>query len=179
VEVGKALTVAGQPAMRALALLHGFVGVLALVGVALARPRPRAAALILATAGLTAITVDGLGSPPPRVLPGAALLIAGTAALASMPVEPDTGPAASLWAGVSLWIGLGLHFVVGIPFVAAGLVAPGWAVTALWAAWGALLALILRFRRTRPWLALAFPPMTAALFVSALSLGERFLGWSP
>lgn len=179
VELGKALAVAGQPAMRIPAILSGLIGVVALAGVALLRARPRVAGLVMAAAGLAAITVDGLSSPPPRMLPGAALVIAGAIALAPLPAGHDTRPAASTWARLGAWVGLALHLVVGFPLIAIGLVAPWWAVTVSWAAWGALLVLALRLRRARPWLVLAVPPATAVLLFSALWLGAHFLSWSP
>lgn len=178
VQVGKTLAVAGPPAPWPLVIVSGLAGVVALAGAALARPRPRAGALIMAVAGLAAITIDTIGSPPPRVLPGAVLVIAGAIAFASAPAGHGAALAAPIWARRGAWVGLALQLVVGLPLVAAGLVAPGWAVTAMWAAWGALFVLALSLRRTRPWLVLAVPPATAAILFGALWLGGHFLGWT-
>ncbi|MGH8884902.1 MAG: hypothetical protein ACRDYX_06965 [Egibacteraceae bacterium] len=179
VELGKALAVAGQPAVGVLAVLNGLVGVVALAGLALVWTRPRAAALVQATAGLAAITLDGIGSPPPRMLPGAALVIAAATAFAAGQADLDATPATFTWTRLAAWVGLGLHLVVGLPFLALGLLAPLWAILVLWAVWGALLTLAIRLRHTRPWLVLVIPPVTAAILVGALSLGGRFLGWTP
>jgi hypothetical protein len=177
-QFGKALVVASQWVAPVLGLLSGLIGVIGLIGVALSQTRPRAAALILATAGLAAITVDGLGLPPPRMLPGAALILAAGAALATRPVDRGTTPVAFTWGRLAAWIGLGLHLMVAVPLLAIGLVVPGWAVTALWTAWSALFFLALHVRRTRPWLVPVIAPATAALLVGALLLGERLLGWT-
>lgn len=180
VEFAKELAVLGQPATASdPGPLNGLIGVLALAGVALLWTRLPAAALVLATAGLAAITADALGSPPPRVLPGAVLVIAAAVALAAETVDHDPTPVTFTWARLVVWMGLGLHLVMGIPLIAVGLVAPGWAVTAMWAVWGALLFFTLRLRRTRPWPVLITPPTTAVFLVGALWFGERLLGWSP
>lgn len=179
VELGKALAAAGQPAGDVLAILNGLIGVAALAGVALVWARPRVAALVQATAGLAAITLDGIGAPPPRMLPGAALVIAGASAFAAGSADPDAPPATFTWGRLAAWVGLGLHLVIGVSLLALGLVAPWWAVSALFAAWGAFLVLALRLRRTRPWLVPLIPPATAALAIGAVSLGGHFLGWSP
>ncbi|WP_437317900.1 hypothetical protein [Sorangium sp. So ce385] len=76
------------------------------------------------------------------------------------------------------WVGIAVHLVIGPAYAFAGLLAPLWAVAALWAIWIALLVMAIRVRGSRPWLAAATPLMSAAVWLGLLTLGERLLGWT-
>ncbi|AUX20118.1 hypothetical protein SOCEGT47_005810 [Sorangium cellulosum] len=76
------------------------------------------------------------------------------------------------------WAGIAVHLVVGLAYAFTGLLAPSWAVGLLWALWGALLAMALLVRRSRPWLAAVTPLIAMAAWLAALALGERLLGWT-
>ena len=71
-----------------------------------------------------------------------------------------------------------LQLGVGVFYLAAGLVAPAWAVLALWALWVVLLLVLVRAWRRRPPLALVVPLLALALFFGALTAGEQLLGWT-
>ena len=70
------------------------------------------------------------------------------------------------------------HLGAGILYLAAGLVAPLWAVLLLWALWLVLLWVLVRLWRTQPPTALLVPPLALGAFFVAISAGERFLGWT-
>jgi len=76
-----------------------------------------------------------------------------------------------------LVVALALHLAVGTLYLAAGLVAPVWAVMLLWAAWIGLLWVLVRLRRQHALLTLVVPPAALGLFLAALSAGEAWLGW--
>ena len=71
-----------------------------------------------------------------------------------------------------------LHVGVGVLYVAAGLVAPLWAVVLLQAAWLVLLVVLVRVGLRRPPYALLVPVGGGVLILSALTAGERLLGWT-
>ena len=70
-----------------------------------------------------------------------------------------------------------LHLAAGTLYLAAGLVAPLWAVLLLWACWLGLLWLLVTLWRHRAVLALLVPPAALGLFFGALTAGEAWLGW--
>ena len=78
---------------------------------------------------------------------------------------------------VVLVVAIALQLVTGVFYVAAGLVAPAWAVLLLWAAWTGLLWVLVRLWRRHAVLALLVPPASLGLFFAALSAGEVWLGW--
>ena len=63
-------------------------------------------------------------------------------------------------------------------FLAAGLMAPGWAVVLLVGLWLALLVLALVWFRRRPWWVLPLPVVAVLLWYGALTAGEALLGWT-
>ena len=63
-------------------------------------------------------------------------------------------------------------------FLAAGLMAPGWAVVLLVGLWLGLLVLGLVWFRGRPWWVVPLPVVALAIWFGALSAGEAFLGWT-
>ena len=71
-----------------------------------------------------------------------------------------------------------LHLGVGIFYLAAGLVAPLWAVLTLQLCWLVLLVLLVALWRRRPPLALLVPVAAAALIFAAVTAGEQLLGWT-
>jgi len=90
------------------------------------------------------------GTPGGRVLPIAAVVVAGVAQL-----------------------------VVLVPFtVASGLVAPAWAIAVLIAMWIAFAFAFVRIARRRPLMTLLVPVANAALLWLAITAGERLLGWT-
>lgn len=76
------------------------------------------------------------------------------------------------------WVGLALHLVAGFFYLAAGLLAPPYAVAGLLAVWVVLLVLAIWQWRRRPWWVLATPFVAAAIWFGVLSLGDIFLGWT-
>ncbi len=63
-------------------------------------------------------------------------------------------------------------------YLSSGLVAPLWAIALLLAFWFGLLALAVRWFRTRPWWVLALPFVGVAVWWLALTTGEQQLGWT-
>ena len=64
------------------------------------------------------------------------------------------------------------HLGAGFFYLAAGLVAPLWAVLLLWALWVFLLWVLVRLWRTQPPMALLVPPLALGAFFVALTAGE-------
>lgn len=71
-----------------------------------------------------------------------------------------------------------LHLGIGVFYLAAGLVAPQWAVLLLQAAWLVLLVVLVRVGARRPPYALLVPLAAAVLIASAVTAGEQLLGWT-
>jgi len=76
------------------------------------------------------------------------------------------------------WVGLIAHAAAFVWYAASGLVAPGWAVGVLLGIWLALSAVAVRLWRSRPALLLLLPVVDAVVWVTVVSLGEAFLGWT-
>ena len=76
-----------------------------------------------------------------------------------------------------LALAIALHLATGILYLAAGLVAPLWAVLLLWGAWLGLLWSLVRLWRQHAVLALLVPPASLGLFLGVISAGEAWLGW--
>ena len=71
-----------------------------------------------------------------------------------------------------------LGLLAALPFyIASGLVAPLWAILALWAAWLSLGLLALRWFRSHPWVVLVLPLVAAGVWWLSLTLGEQLLDW--
>jgi hypothetical protein len=164
----------GLVAWSAVIALTGLAGLAAAL---LTRSRPGRAAASMTAVGVLALVDDLAGaSVPPRVLPGAILLVA--AAVVAGGDAPAAGRRVPLLARMVAWAGLAGHGVVGVVLLPLGLVAPWWAVIALLVLWGLLLALALRLRRRRPWLVPFFPVTMAAIAAGLLDLGSTVLGWT-
>ena len=71
-----------------------------------------------------------------------------------------------------------LHLGIGVFYLAAGLVAPLWAVVLLQIAWVVLLVVLVRVGTRRPPYALLVPVAAAALIFSVVTAGEQLLGWT-
>ena len=71
-----------------------------------------------------------------------------------------------------------LHLGVGVLYLAAGLVAPLWAVLLLWAAWLVLAYLLVRLWARRAPLALLVPLAAVGLILGIVTAGEQLLGWT-
>lgn len=71
-----------------------------------------------------------------------------------------------------------LHLGIGVFYLAAGLVAPLWAVVLLQIAWVVLLVVLVRVASRRPPYALLVPVAAAALLFSVVTAGEQLLGWT-
>jgi hypothetical protein len=76
-----------------------------------------------------------------------------------------------------LVLAVALHLATGFLYLAAGLVAPLWAVLLLWAAWLGLLWVLVRLWRQHAVLALLVPPASLGLLFGVISAGEAVLGW--
>ena len=68
--------------------------------------------------------------------------------------------------------------VIGYYYLASGLVAPLWAVVGLMIIWVALVVLGIRWFRSHPWRLVALPVIAVLVWLGALTLGERLLGWT-
>jgi hypothetical protein len=162
----------GLVAWSAVIALTGLAGLAAAL---LTRSRPGRAAASMTAVGVLALIDDLAGaSVPPRVLPGAILLVAAAVVAGGDAPAPAVGRRVPLPARVAAWAGLEAH----VALLPLGLVAPWWAVIALLVLWALLLALALRLRRRRPWLVPFFPATTAAIAVGLLYLGSTVLGWT-
>ena len=71
-----------------------------------------------------------------------------------------------------------LHLGIGVFYLAAGLVAPLWAVVLLQVGWLVLLVVLVRVGSRRPPYALLVPVAAAALIFSVLTAGDLLLGWT-
>ncbi len=94
---------------------------------------------------------------------------------ARMPGSPGRG--VTLARRLILVLAIALQLVTGSFYLAAGLVAPAWAVLLLWASWIGLLWVLVQLWNRHATLALLVPPASLGLFLAALSAGETWLGW--
>lgn len=91
----------------------------------------------------------------------------------------STGDAGRIVSFVLGWVGIAAMLAIGPFYLAAGLMAPLWAVVVLVAIWLGLFALaIVLIVRRRPLLILPVPVAALGLWWLVLTLGERFLGWT-
>lgn len=84
--------------------------------------------------------------------------------------------------GAGFWIpagmALALHVGIGLFYVAAGLLAPLWAVVILQVLWLVFtLGWVLLVRR-RSWWNLAVPVVSATTWYLVITAGEQLLGWT-
>ncbi|MDP8929902.1 MAG: hypothetical protein M3O70_15375 [Actinomycetota bacterium] len=150
------------------------------------RNRSRLGGVLIAV-GLLGVLMDAAGGgAPPRVIPGVAVVTGGVLARFAVPRDHarsgqqhrSGSSAVAGWAGEAVgWLAVAAQVAVLIPFLAIGLVAPGWAVLALYALWAALLALVLRLRRAHPFATLLVPPATFALMYALMMGAGRVLDW--
>lgn len=76
-------------------------------------------------------------------------------------------------------LGAALHVGVGVfPLSASGLLAPGWAVGALYAAWAGLAVGAWQARHRYPWALAAAAVAMVGVWFAVLSAGEALLGWT-
>lgn len=81
--------------------------------------------------------------------------------------------------GVAVAVAAIGQLIVLVPFtVASGLLAPLWAVVALYAIWTLSAAGLVLLARTRPFATLLVPMANAALWWLVITIGERVLGWT-
>jgi hypothetical protein len=79
---------------------------------------------------------------------------------------------------VGSWVGLAAHLCL-LPFYgASGLVAPLWAIIALFAVWLALLGVCLWAVRARSAWGLLVPVLAVGVWLGGVSAGEALLGWT-
>ena len=76
------------------------------------------------------------------------------------------------------WIGLTLHGLLGVPYVLSGLLAPFWAVVALWTLWAGLLAVVVHQRTRRPVLVAVVPIVGLVFWVVAMWAGSMLFDWA-
>lgn len=98
-------------------------------------------------------------------------------------MTPSTSPPAdtsSTTAARALFgVGLAVHLSLGaFPLPALGLLAPLWAIAAMYLVWAALGVLAWRARHGRPWAPLVAAVGTIALLQVVLLLGDALLGWT-
>jgi hypothetical protein len=70
------------------------------------------------------------------------------------------------------------HLAVGVLYVASGLLAPFYAVVALWTWWLVLAWVLVRLGRRGSWWTPAVPVVAVGTWFLVLTLGERLLGWT-
>ena len=77
------------------------------------------------------------------------------------------------------WVGIVLHSTaVALHYYLSLLLAPLWATYVLWGFWVLLLLLAIHLLRRRSAWTLAVPFVAYGLWVAALTLGERVMGWT-
>lgn len=76
------------------------------------------------------------------------------------------------------WVGLVLNLLVGWVYWATPLLAPAWLLLVLLPVWVGSLWLQIRWRRRRPWLGFLVPGAALAVWWVAITLGDRYLGWT-
>jgi len=85
-------------------------------------------------------------------------------------------------ASTGTWVVAGLsaaaHLVVGAFYLSSGLVAPAWAIAVLLLWWVLLAVQLSRLALRGSWWTPAVPVVAFATWWLALTLGERFLGWT-
>jgi hypothetical protein len=96
-----------------------------------------------------------------------------------MQMQPEPRARQSAAVVVVFVVALLAHLAIGVPLLAAGLVAPLYAIVLFWIFWGVMLLLLLRLRTRRPLLTPLIPVATAAGLIGALSFGGEVLGWTP
>ena len=77
--------------------------------------------------------------------------------------------------------GFVLHAVIGVfPFAFTGLLAPPWAVAAVFAWWLVLLAVAVKLARSdqRRWRVVLVPAVALLGWFAVLTVGDVFLGWT-
>ncbi len=92
----------------------------------------------------------------------------------------EQGPGVGIVRARHIAAGLGLLLmIVTLPYyLAAGLVAPLWAVIVLVAFWVLLFVLGIAWFRRAPFRVLALPFVAALTWIAVVTLGERLLGWT-
>lgn len=103
-------------------------------------------------------------------------------AAANIPDRPKAGSTdgpGRLLRVAAIVLAAALQLVVLVPFtVASGLVAPLWAMLALYVLWAAAVLLLVRTARRQPLAAPLVPVANAVLLWLAITLGELALGWT-
>lgn len=81
--------------------------------------------------------------------------------------------------GVAVAVAVVGQLIVLVPFtVGSGLLAPLWAVVALYAIWAVAAVGLVLLARTRPFTTLLVPIANINLWWLLMTIGERFLGWT-
>jgi len=83
----------------------------------------------------------------------------------------------TFWGRAALLLAALLHLAVGVVVAAGGLIMPGWAVAGLAVVWGVGTVVMVRRRRTPPFV-LAVPVVTTALWLAVAVAGGAWLGWT-
>ncbi len=77
------------------------------------------------------------------------------------------------------WVGIVLHSTaVALSYYLSLLLAPLWATYVLWGLWVLLLLLAVHLLRRRSVWTLAVPFVAYGVWLAALTLGERLMGWT-
>ena len=93
--------------------------------------------------------------------------------------EWTEGPGGRALAIIAVVLAGALQLLVLVPFtVGSGLLAPLWAVVALYVLWLAAAFLLVRTARHRPLAAPLVPLANGLLLWLTITLGERWLGWT-
>jgi len=75
--------------------------------------------------------------------------------------------------------GVVAQLAIVVPYLAIGLIVPPWGLVVFFGIWGGMLALLLRFGRTNPWLVPFIPITTYFILARLLEVGGSMLGWTP
>ena len=93
--------------------------------------------------------------------------------------EGELGPRAhpSRPARLAAWLGITFHVLLGGLYLLSGLLAPFWAVVALWTLWTGLLAVAIHQRTRRPILVAVIPIVGFVAWAVAVWAGFVLLDW--
>ncbi len=71
-----------------------------------------------------------------------------------------------------------LFGATGFVYLVSGLLAPYWAVGALWVVWVGFLVLFIRLWRGKAWVLFAIPFAVMAVWAAVMSFGDAVLDWT-
>lgn len=94
-----------------------------------------------------------------------------------MPQTADAAPTTFQRVGVIL--GVVVYVATGFLYLTSGLVVPGWPLVVLWLIWLVGMWYVARLVARWSWWTLATGPAAVLFWVTYLSAGEAWFGWTP